>query len=143
MDEKKIVENFMGCIHCSQIVVGEMAEKLGVDKDLLMKLAGPLGGGCFHGEACGCVTAAMMSIGLKCGHCKLNDVDTNNKMVGMIHEFEERFIEQYGSLKCVDLSGHDFSKEGEFDKAFKENVFVEKCPKYVNTTLDILDDMIG
>jgi len=43
-------------------------EVLGLDKDLLLKVSGGLGGGCFHGDICGCVSGAIMAIGAVYGY---------------------------------------------------------------------------
>ena len=142
MQKEKIVEYFMGAIHCSQVVAGEMAERFGVDRDMLMSMAAPLGGGCFNGEVCGCVTGGLLCIGLSCGHCHKGDVETNARMVEMTKEFENRFAEENGSLRCKDLCGYDFSAEGELEKAMESGVLFETCPKLVNSALDILDDII-
>jgi len=142
ISREQIIDNFSGAIHCSQIVSGEMAEKLGVDKEMLMSAAGALGGGCFHGDVCGCVSASLMCIGLSCGHCHKGDLEANQRLVEKTAEFEKRFIEKHGSICCRDLTGYDFGVPGELEKAMEAGVTVEKCPAYVQGALEILDDLL-
>lgn len=142
MDRDEIIKLFEGKIHCSQIVAGQWAEKMGLDKDTVMRMAGPLGGGCFHGDVCGCVSGALMMIGAAFGHCEPGDEEGNDRMIEISAEFKERFEEECGSLRCRDLTGYDFSIEGDLEKAFAAGVTRERCPGYVQTALEILDEIM-
>ena len=142
MDKSDIVRNFSGCIHCSQLVFGQWAEELGLSEEEARKIAGPFGGGCFVGDVCGCVAGALMALGYKFGHFELGDTEGNARMVEKVKVFEERFVEENGAFCCKDLTGYDFSKEGQFEKAVSAGITVDKCPGYVNSALSILDDLM-
>lgn len=142
ISKEQIVDNFTGAIHCSQVVSGEMAEKLGVDKSMLMSATGALGGGCFRGDVCGCVSSSLVCIGLSCGHCHKGDMEANQRLVEKTTEFEKRFTEKHGSICCRDLTGYDFSVPGELEKAMADGILFKKCPVYVQSALEILDDLI-
>lgn len=143
MEKNEIIKCFTGCIHCSQIVVGQWAEKLGLDVETSIRMAGPFGGGCFEGNVCGCVAGALMVIGAEHGHCEMGDEEGNAQMIAQIGQFKESFKEEFGFLLCKELIGYDFSIPGEFEKAQASGVLFEKCPNYVNGALKILDDMLG
>ena len=142
MDRNDIIDNFNGCVHCSQTVVEQWADKLGIDKATFMRIAGPLGGGCFDGNICGCVTGALLVIGAACGHYEVGDVEGNARMIEKVSEFKEAFKERTGSLVCRELTGYDFSQEGQLEAAMASGVLFEKCPDYVNIALDILEDIM-
>ena len=61
MAEKMTVEKAAEILgqgfHCSQCVMWHTAEALGMDKKQALKMTGGLGGGCFHGDVCGAVSA--------------------------------------------------------------------------------------
>lgn len=142
MDRNDIITNFTGCVHCSQTVVEQWADELGIDKATFMRIAGPLGGGCFNGDVCGCVTGALLVIGAAYGHYEVGDVEGNSRMVAKASEFQEAFRERTGSLLCRELTGYDFSQEGQLEAAMAAGTLLEKCPDFVNIALDILDDIM-
>lgn len=143
LSKAEITDYFMGCIHCSQVIAGQWADRIDVDKEQFMRMTGPLGGGCFHGDICGCVSAALLVLGVACGHCEKGDVLGNNSMIGKITEFKQRFIEKKGSLICCELTGYDFSVPKELEKALADGVLLDQCPSNVNTALEILDEMLA
>lgn len=142
MERNEIIKNFTGCIHCSQIVVGQWAEILGLDAETSVRMAGPLGGGCFCGNVCGCVSGALLVLGAEFGHCQLGDQEGNARMLEKIEAFKTAFLERFGTLNCRELIGYDFSKEGDFQKAQEAGVFFQKCPDFVNGALEILDEIM-
>lgn len=81
MTQDKALECFGGGLDCSQVVFGYGAELLGEDKEKAVKIAAAFGGGMWNGETCGCVTGALMALGLKYGHCKLGDEETKNALL--------------------------------------------------------------
>ena len=62
--EKEVLENFYRGIDCSQAVLYEFAKDLGLDKKIALKISSAFGGGMWRGETCGCVTGALMAIGV-------------------------------------------------------------------------------
>ena len=80
MDRDEIKNLFMQGIDCSQVVAGAFAKELGMEPDMLRKMAACFGGGMQCGETCGAVTGALMVIGLKYGHSQENDQKTKEEM---------------------------------------------------------------
>lgn len=142
MNEEKALECFGGGLDCSQVVFGYGAEILDYDKDVARKISAAFGGGMWNGETCGCVTGALMAIGLKYGHCQLGDEETKNAMLEKKAEFEKAFIEQNGSLICKELLGYDLTKEEEMAKIMEEGLLTTKCPKLACCACDILDEIL-
>lgn len=142
IEESEVLNCFMGGIDCSQVCFGYGAELIGFDKDEAMKIASAFGGGMWHGETCGCVSGALMAIGLRYGHCDLGDEDTKNEMLSKKHEFEQKFIEANGSLICKEILGYDLTKEEEMAKIQEEGLLVEKCPKLACSACDILSEIL-
>lgn len=54
---------FMEGIDCSQVVAGEFADKLGMEKAQMRKMSACFGGGMQCGETCGAVTGALIVLG--------------------------------------------------------------------------------
>ena len=139
METKEIGELFMQGIDCSQVVAGEMAEVLSMDKSLLRKMASCFGGGMMCGETCGAVTGALMAIGLKYGHDKEGDSETKALMQEKVNAFYAKYHEKYESTICKELLGHDISKPGEMEEVLKEGTMFTLCPCVVNYVIEILE----
>ena len=68
MDYKNMTEDMaregFGCgIDCSMAVAGHCADKVGIDESTAVKAMAAFGGGMWHGETCGAVVGALMSLG--------------------------------------------------------------------------------
>ena len=142
MTEEKARECFMGGIDCSQVVFGDAAERLGFDKETARKIAACFGGGMFCGERCGCVTGALMAIGLKYGHSVEGDEETKAEMMGILKEFTDAFTEENGSLICKDLIKYDVSIPEEMAAAFESGIMFDLCPKLAVSACEILEDLL-
>jgi len=138
----QINKGFEECIHCSQQVLMAWAEKLGYDRDDAARIATPFGGGMFRGDTCGAVSGAMIAIGMKYGHFKPSDTEGNAVMIDKVKAFQAEFIACNGSTICRELVGHDFSQEGELQKAMDNGRVFEICPKLVQTSLEILSKIM-
>ena len=53
--------------HCSQALFGAFAEDFGMDLKTAFKISTCFGGGMHQGSVCGCITAALMVLGMALG----------------------------------------------------------------------------
>ncbi|HHX13425.1 MAG TPA: C_GCAxxG_C_C family protein [Clostridiales bacterium] len=143
LTEEKALQDFNKGIDCSQAVFGEFSEYLGLDRQTALKIAAPFGGGMRHGETCGCVTGALMVIGLKYGQGDVCNLEAKNHMRAVQDRFEAAFTEKYGSCICKEILGYDLSKPAEREKVMQENLFEEVCCKAVIDSCIILEDILN
>ena len=80
--------------HCSQALFGAFAEVLGLDLKTAFKISTCFGGGMHQGSVCGCITAALMVLGMALG----------------FYDSQDREQEIYGNKKT-----------DEFIRAFRTN----------------------
>lgn len=142
MDTELIKNLFLQGIDCSQVTAGAFAEELGMKESDLWKMASCFGGGMMCGETCGCVTGALMVLGLKHGHFVEGDMEQKNIMMAKVAEFKSLFLEKYGSSMCRDLIGHDISKPGELDKVLEEGTMFSFCPHVAADTIEMLKKVL-
>ena len=121
--------------NCAQKVLGAFGKDFGLDKNTTDRMAAPFGGGRYRGETCGCVNAATMVLGLKCGEDKA-------LLAEKVAAFDEAFKDKHGSTQCKGILGYDFSKPGELGKAFESGAIAENCPKCVADSIAILNEML-
>ena len=118
------------------------ADELGYDEEEMARMAAGFGGGMFRGDTCGCVSGALMALGLRYGHCEPDDTENKAVMIAKVKEFQERFTEKFGTLECRKLVSYDFSLPGENEKAKESGVLLEKCPNFAAGAIEILEDMM-
>jgi len=129
-------------MNCAQSVLTAFCEKLGLKKDLAMKVARAFGGGMGLSKGtCGAVTGAYMVLGLalKSSGVYMKDREEMAKAMG---EFNRRFIALHGALNCTELSGYDLSVPEEAAKAHEKGVFTNTCPGLVRDAAKILEDLL-
>ncbi len=140
MDKAK--EIFEKKFHCSQAVLAAFAGELGITEEQALKLGGCFGGGMYKGEVCGAVTGALMALGLKYGQYKEDDLESRQKESAMTIEMLERFKKENGSYICKELLGCDLSKEEGKLEAQEKKLFVEFCPKMVESATRIAEELM-
>ena len=76
----------------------------------------------WNGDTCGCVSGALMAIGLKYGHWAPGDRETKKRLRAKAAEFEKRFIERNNSLICKNILGYDLTVPEEFQQIKKAKI---------------------
>ncbi|MDE7232372.1 MAG: EAL domain-containing protein [Lachnospiraceae bacterium] len=130
--------------HCSQALFGAFASDFGLDLKTAFKISTCFGGGMRQGEVCGCITASMLVLGMALGF--YDSQDTEQEVYGnkKTDEFIKRFTEAMdGVTLCRDILGKDISKPDEMAVIRKEGLILQKCPKAINISIDILEDMLA
>ena len=128
--------------HCSQAVFATYASELGIPEEQALKIGGCFAGGMRNGEVCGCVTGALMALGLKFGHCDESDYESRERANQLAIEFMNRFKAENGSYLCKDLLGYDFSIPEEEKKIQETKTYKTICPPLVESATRILEDML-
>ena len=125
---------------CAQTVLSAFAEDLDLDEETALRIAAGFGGGMHKGDMCGCVTGGLMALGLKYGWSEEVDRVGKDLMNGKAQEFERRFRERLGALRCRELLEADVSTpEGKFLAAER---IPQRCPGFVAAATEILEEML-
>ena len=135
----KLVEDRFSKFNCSQTVFSLFANDIGIDEKTALRIASGFGGGMACAETCGAVTGAYMVIGMKHGH----DVSNPEKKAHtkeLIKKFNQKFQEQHKSLICKKLTGYDISTPEGADAAREQGVFDTRCPEFIKTACNILEN---
>ena len=140
--QDQAAEFFSGGFNCSQSVLAAFCEKYGLDQKTALKAACGLGGGCRSGEICGAVSGAVITIGLKYGHCQPGDAESKANCYAKTAEFLNAFKAQNGSIICREILGCDISTAGGMEQAKSKNLFKTTCVGMVRSAASILDELI-
>lgn len=93
---------------------------------------------------CGCITASLLVLGMALGF--YDSQDTEREIYGnkKTDEFIRRFTEAMeGVTLCRDILGKDISKPEEMAIIRKEGLILQKCPRAINISIEILEDMLA
>lgn len=129
--------------HCSQAVLAAFAEELGLTEEQALKLGGCFGGGMCKGEVCGACTGALMALGLKFGQSVIRDLESRKKTNDVAVEFLDIFKKENGSYICRELLGCDLATEEGKLYAMEKQLFVEFCPKMLESATMIAEKLLN
>lgn len=130
--------------HCSQALFGAFADDFGLDLKTAFKISTCFGGGMRQGGTCGCITASLLVLGMALGFYDAQDKERevygNRKTDEFIKAFTERMD---GAVYCRDILGKDISKPEEMALIRKEGLILQKCPKAISISIEILEKILS
>lgn len=130
--------------HCSQALFGAFAKDFGLDLKTAFKISTCFGGGMRQGGICGCITASMLVLGMALGFYDAQDKEReiygNQKTDEFIRLFTKRMD---GAVNCRDILGKDISNPEEMALVRKEGLILQKCPKALEISIEILEEMLA
>ena len=130
--------------HCSQALFGAFAGDVGLDLKTAFKISTCFGGGMRQGGICGCITAAMLVIGMAVGFYDSQDRELEIYVNKKTDEFIKRFTgKMNGDINCRDILGKDISEPQGMASIRKEGLILKKCPRAIEVSIDILEDMLS
>ncbi len=139
-DKAKLL--FSEGFNCAQSVLGAFAQDFGMKPGESHKVATAFGSGMARaGLTCGCVTGALMVLGLKEGMKKNTDAAARETTFADAVRFMEAFKRKHGSTECRKLVGCDLSDPAARKEAHEKGVFKNVCGPLVVSAVAILEGM--
>jgi C_GCAxxG_C_C family probable redox protein len=136
------LERFRSGRNCSQSVLGAFAADLGLDMDVADRVACAFGGGVGGtGGVCGAVTGAVMVIGLSVCHAGQNNPARAHADV-LVRSFLQEFKTRHQGTDCRELLGCDIGTPEGAAQAQSRDLFNTRCPLYVETAVEILEEIL-
>lgn len=136
---------FLEGYNCSQAVSMAFADEMGIDKEIVAKLASGFGGGIGRmREVCGTVSGIAMVMSMLYGYDDPKDNSQKAELYSRIQILGEQFKKDNGSVVCRELLSLD--QKG-FDAPTPENrtdAYYKKrpCPELVEYAADILEEYL-
>ncbi|MBE6638494.1 MAG: C_GCAxxG_C_C family protein [Ruminococcaceae bacterium] len=129
-------ELFLAGYNCSQAVFCAFAEDLKMDRAMAAKLSASFGGGMGRLRlTCGCVSGAVMVLGLALGYDPEDgEKDAKAKHYEKVRELVSALEARNGSINCAELlamKGVAAEKGGEPEARTEEYYKRRPCPEYV------------
>lgn len=124
--------------------MGAFADDFGLDLKTAFKISTCFGGGMRQGGVCGCITAALLVLGMAMGFYDSQDreleVYGNKKTAEFIHLFTDRMN---GAVNCRDILGKDISIPEDMAAIRQEGLILKRCPAAIDISIEILEDMLA
>ena len=115
-----------------------------MERNLALRAAAGMPGIGGLGNVCGTVSGATLVIGLKTmNENNIRDREARHKTSDTVKEFVARFEERHSSIKCKELLGCDISTPEGYRQAREKNLFRTNCPKFVESAVDILEELFS
>ena len=142
LTSREAAELFVQGFNCSQVVLSKVSEEYGLDKDMACHIASAFGGGMNCGNVCGCVTGALMALGLVYGFDQPGEQELAAQIREKTLEFEKRFAQENGSILCRELLQCDITVPEELEALKKSGKMLQLCPCLAESASTILADML-
>lgn len=137
--QEKAMEYFENGCNCSQAVVMPYATELNVQEKVIQKIAVAFGGGMSKaGKTCGCLSGALMVIGLKYGEDSAEIIANRIKSYNEGQKFINQFQKIFGATDCHELIKLDLNKKEDMEQA-QAIVFKSRCKTIVGKTVELLE----
>ncbi len=97
---------FLQGYNCTQAVVLAFADEFQIDKDTLLMLSAPFGGGMGRlREVCGTVSGMNIILGLRYGYNNPKAKEEKKELYKKVQQLANKFKEDNGSIICRELLG--------------------------------------
>lgn len=129
---------------CAQSVFAAFAERIGIDHDTAIRIAGPFGGGIGGmGRTCGALTGAVMVIGYLYGRTNPQDLEKKQENNTRVQKLIETMEARSGSTICREiLNGYDISHPEQRELARQEGLFESGCERVVQNAAALLEELL-
>lgn len=113
MTRRDIAEqNFLDGYNCTQAVLLAFEDKVNIDRDTLLSLGSPFGGGMGRlREVCGTVSAMFILLGLICGYPTPEKGEKKLELYRKVQALATEFENKNGSMVCRELLGLNVKHE--------------------------------
>lgn len=143
MRPEKIAEEFKKRFDCSQVVLVNFADKLGISREEAYKMSACFGGGMgVPGGTCGAIAGAMIAIGIKYGQYDPEHMEQKDIMAAKRSQFFEKIRDKYPSVLCKDVLGYDLTNAKERALIVEKGLIYSVCPVAVADVIAALEEVL-
>ncbi len=143
MKRKQYIEEYLKSgFNCAQIVALAFAEKVNKDEKTVLAAAAGFGGGIGRqAMICGALSGAVIILGFAKGQTVALDSNAKEMTYKSVRDLFSLFKETHGAVICKDLLECDISTPDGLEN-HKNGCNTEKCIRYVESSMNILNDLL-
>ena len=128
--------------NCAQAVIGAYADVIGIGEQEAFSIGAGFGGGAGTGELCGAISGALMVLGLLTPVDAADPVGSKKRTTALSKEFQKRFQEKFGALRCHDLLAKGLPAE-QIPAGAKALGLTRHCDIMIATATEIVEEMLN
>lgn len=136
------MDKILNDYNCCQKTFSSAAEYVDLEEEQILKIASGFGGGMQRGEVCGCVTGALMAIGMKYG----SDDPTDEVARGLVKQYSDAYVaafkEKFGTILCRELLGIEEYTDEAKAAAREAGRIAEVCPGLIEFAKEHLAEIM-
>lgn len=134
-------ENFIRGYNCAQAVVLAFSDLIEIDKELLLNMASPFGGGMGRlREVCGSVSGMYIVLGALRGYNRPEDKQGKIDLYAEVRELAQRINERNGSIICRELLKNVPHTEGGIPEERTGEYYKKRpCADIIAATAEVLE----
>lgn len=138
------MQNFYEGYNCTQSVVLAFSDLIDIDKNQLLKMVSPFGGGMGRlREVCGSVSGMFFVLGYLCGYSDPKAVDQKTELYSKVQLLAEKFEKEHGSIVCRELLGLNTKREQPVPEARTKEYYSKRpCPEIIGDAAEIIEQFI-
>ena len=138
------MQNFYDGYNCTQSVVLAFADLIDIDKEQLLSMVSPFGGGMGRlREVCGSVSGMFFVLGALYGYSDPKAKEEKADVYAKVQELAKEFEKQHGSIVCRELLGLSVKSEQPVPEERTEEYYKKRpCPEIIGDAAQILDEFI-
>lgn len=128
--------------NCCQSVLAAYADLTGLSEQASFDLGGGFGAGAQTGELCGAITGAILTLGMLTPVDAEDPVGSKRRTGKLAKEFQKRFQEKFGDLRCHPLLKREIQATEETPAA-QELDLTNRCDILIVSAVEIVEEMRG
>ncbi|MDN0032529.1 C-GCAxxG-C-C family protein [Oscillibacter ruminantium] len=130
-----------GC-NCCQAVLAAFSDITGLSEAESLAIGGGFGGGAGTGELCGAITGAVMALSQMFPATIEDPAAGKKRAVGLSREFQKRFSEKFGHLRCANLLAEKYQPD-DATPAAQRMELTNHCAIMIVTAVEIVEEMLN
>lgn len=138
---EKALETHKKGYNCCQCVISAFADRFDIPEEAALRIGAGFGGGAGTGELCGAITGAIMALDLiAAGDVTSEPAAAKRAAAARAKEFQARFSEQFGALRCTELLKNEKEEPGE---EVKKLGITGHCNVMIASAVDIAERLLN
>ena len=125
--------------NCCQSVLSAFTDRFDIPAEAVLRAGAGFGSGAGTGELCGAITGAIMALDLIHGGDMNDPVPAKRRAGANARAVQERFVEQFGAVRCRELLKNEKEKASDAVRALG---VTNHCGVMIATAVEIVEEML-
>ena len=142
--KEQAMQNFYEGYNCTQAVVLAFSDLIPLEKESLLAMVSPLGGGMGRlREVCGSVSGMFLVLGALQGYSDPKTKEQKAQLYAKVQKLASEFEKRNGSIVCRELLGLKEKKQDPTPQERTPEYYKKRpCPELIGMAAEILEEFL-